>query len=54
MVVKGGNRSARRETRPIDALYITNLTWNDTESNPRLRHERPATNRLSTETDDIF
>jgi len=54
MIMKGGNGSARRETRPIDTLYITYLTWNDPKSNPRLRHERPATNRLSTETDDVF
>ena len=34
-------------TCPSATLSTINLTWTDTGSNPGLRGERPATNRLS-------
>jgi hypothetical protein len=43
----GENRSTRGKTCPIATLSITNPTWTDPGSNPGLRGERPATNRLS-------
>jgi hypothetical protein len=39
------NRSTRGKTCPCATLSTTNPTW--TTSNPGLRGERPATNRLS-------
>jgi hypothetical protein len=47
MKFTGGNRSTRRETCLSATLVTTNLTWTDPGSNPGLRGERPATNRLS-------
>jgi hypothetical protein len=41
------NRSAREKTRPIATLSTTSPTLTDPGSNPGLRGERPATNRLS-------
>jgi hypothetical protein len=35
------------KTCPSATLSTTNLTWTDLGSNPGLRGERPATNRLS-------
>jgi hypothetical protein len=42
-----GKPTTRRKTCPSATLSTTNLTWTDPESNPGLRGERPATNRLS-------
>ena len=47
MKLTGENRSTRRKTCPSTTLSTTNPTWTDQESNPGLRGERPATNRLS-------
>jgi hypothetical protein len=47
----GENRSTRGETCP-SATLSTNPTWTDPGSNPDLRGERPATNRLSHGTAD--
>jgi hypothetical protein len=41
------NRSTRGKTCPSATLSATNPTWTDPGSNPGLRGERPATNRLS-------
>jgi hypothetical protein len=41
------NRSTRRKTCPSATLSNTNPTWTDPGSNPGLRGEKPATNRLS-------
>jgi hypothetical protein len=41
------NRSNRGKTCPSATLSTTNPTWTDLGSNPGLRGERPATNRLS-------
>jgi hypothetical protein len=41
------NRSTRRKTCPSATLSTTNPTLTDPGSNPGLRGERPATNRLS-------
>jgi hypothetical protein len=41
------NRSTRGKTCPSATLSTTNPTWTDPGSNPGLRGERPATNRLS-------
>jgi hypothetical protein len=43
MKLTGENRSTRGKTRPSATLSIINPTWTD----PGLRGERPATNRLS-------
>jgi hypothetical protein len=43
----GENRNSRGKTCPSATLSITNPTWIDTGSNPGLRGEKPATNRLS-------
>jgi hypothetical protein len=43
----GENRSTRGKVCPSATLPTTNLTWTDPGSNPGLRGERPATNRLS-------
>jgi hypothetical protein len=42
-----GKPTTRRKTCPSATLSTTNLTWTDLGSNPGLRGERPATNRLS-------
>jgi hypothetical protein len=42
-----GKPTSRRKTCPSATLSTTNLTWTDPGSNPGLRGERPATNRLS-------
>jgi hypothetical protein len=39
--------TTRRKTCPSATLSTTNPTWTDLGSNPSLRSERPATNRLS-------
>jgi hypothetical protein len=36
-----------RKTSPSATLSTTNPTWTDPGSNPGLRNEKPATNRLS-------
>jgi hypothetical protein len=45
--VTGKNRSTRGKTCSNANLSTTNPTWTDPGSNPGLRGERPATNRLS-------
>jgi hypothetical protein len=47
MKLTGGNRSTRGKTCPSVTLSTTNSTWTDPGSNPDLRSETPATNRLS-------
>jgi hypothetical protein len=47
MIVTRGNQSTRWNTCPSATLSTTNLTWTGLGSNPSLRGERPATNRLS-------
>jgi hypothetical protein len=47
MKLTGENRSTRRKTCPSATLSTTNPTWTDPGSNPGLRGERLATNRLS-------
>jgi hypothetical protein len=47
MKLTGENRSTRGETCPSTTLSTTNPTWTDPGSNPGLRGERSATNRLS-------
>jgi hypothetical protein len=47
MRLTGENRSTRRKPCPSDTFSTTNPTWADPGSNPGLRGERPATNRLS-------
>jgi hypothetical protein len=42
-----GKPTTRRKTCLSATLSTTNLTWTDPGSNPGLRGERPATNRLS-------
>jgi hypothetical protein len=42
-----GKPTTRRKTCLRATLPTTNLTWTDPGSNPGLRGERPATNRLS-------
>jgi hypothetical protein len=44
---QGKNRSTWGKTCPSATLSNTNTTWTDPGSNPCLRGERPATNRLS-------
>jgi hypothetical protein len=43
----GGKKLAGEKSCPIATLSTTNPTWTDPESNPGLRGEKPATNRLS-------
>jgi hypothetical protein len=50
MILTGKNRSTRGKTYPSAILSTTNPTWTDPGSNPDLRGERPATNRLSHDT----
>jgi hypothetical protein len=47
MILTGKHRSTRRKPCLSATLSNTNLTWTDLESNPGLRGEKPATNRLS-------
>jgi hypothetical protein len=47
MKLTGENRSPRRRTCPRATLSTTNPTWTDLGSNPDLRGERLAANRLS-------
>jgi hypothetical protein len=47
MKLSGENRSTRGKTCPSATLSTTNPTWTDPGSNPGLRGERPATNRLN-------
>jgi hypothetical protein len=47
MKLTGENRSTRGKTCPSATLSTTNPSWSDLGSNPVLRCERPATNRLS-------
>jgi hypothetical protein len=47
MKLTGENRSTQGETCPSATLFTINPTWTDPGSNPGLRGERPATNRLS-------
>jgi hypothetical protein len=42
-----GNRSTRGKTCPSATLSTTNPTWTDPASNPSLRGERAASNRLN-------
>jgi hypothetical protein len=42
-----GKPTTRRKTCPSATLSNTNLTWTDPRSNPGLRGDKPATNRLS-------
>jgi hypothetical protein len=47
MKLTGENRSTRGKNCSSATLSTTNPTWTDPGSNPSLRGERPATNRLS-------
>ena len=47
MKLTGGNVSTRGKTCPCATSSTTNSTWTDLGSNPGLRGERSATNRLS-------
>jgi hypothetical protein len=47
MKLTGKNRSTRKKTCSSATLSITNPTWTDPGSNPALRGERTATNRVS-------
>jgi hypothetical protein len=47
MTMAGKTRSTWRKTWPIATLSTTNPTWTTPGSNPGLRGDRPATNRLS-------
>jgi hypothetical protein len=47
MKLTGENRSTRKKTCPSATLSNKNPTWNDPGSNPGLRGDRPAANRLS-------
>ena len=47
MKLTGENRSTRRKTCPSATFSTTNPTRTDPASNPALRGERQATNRLS-------
>jgi hypothetical protein len=47
MKLTGENRSTGGKPCPSATLSTTNPTWTDPCSNPGLRGERPATNRLS-------
>lgn len=43
MILTGKNRSTPRKTFLSAALFVTNFTWTDLESNARLRGEKPVT-----------
>jgi hypothetical protein len=47
MKMTGQNRSTGGKTCHSVTLSTTNPTWTDPGSNPGIRGERPATNRLS-------
>jgi hypothetical protein len=47
MKLSGENRSTRGKTCPSATSSTKNPTWTDPGSNPSLRGEKPATNRLS-------
>jgi hypothetical protein len=47
MKLTGENRSIRGKACTTATLSTTNPTWTEPGSNPGLRGERPATNRLS-------
>jgi hypothetical protein len=47
MELTGENRSPGGKTCPSATLSTSNPTWTDPGSNPGLRGEKPATNRLS-------
>jgi hypothetical protein len=47
MILTEENRSTRGKTCSSATLSTTNPTWTDPGSNPGLRGERPAANRLS-------
>jgi hypothetical protein len=47
MKLTGENRQLGEKPVPSATLSTTNLTWTDPGSDPGLRGERPATNRLS-------
>ena len=46
MKLTGENLSTRGKTCPSTTLSTTKFTWTDPGSNPGLRCEKPATNRL--------
>jgi hypothetical protein len=50
MKLTGENGSTQGKTYPSATLSTTNSTWTDPGSNPVLRGERPATDRLSHDT----
>jgi hypothetical protein len=50
MKLTGENRSTRGKTCPSATSSTTNPTWTNLGSNPNLRGERPATNRLTHDT----
>jgi hypothetical protein len=47
MKLTGKNRNTWGINCPSATLSTTNFTWTDPVSNPGLRGDRPATNRLS-------
>ena len=47
MKLTGENRSTQGKTCPSATSSTKNSTWTDSESNPGLSGERPATNRLT-------
>jgi hypothetical protein len=50
VIDRGKQTYSGKKTCPNATLSTTNPTWTDPESNPGLRGERPATNRLSHDT----
>jgi hypothetical protein len=50
MQLTGENQNTRGKPYLSATLYTTNPTWTDLGSNPGLRGEKPATNRLSNDT----
>lgn len=53
MIMTEEDRSIWRKTLSTSTLSTTNLMWTGLESNPDLRGERLATNRLSHCTADL-
>jgi len=47
MILTGESHISRRESFPSATLQTRNRTWTDLESNPSLRGEMAATNRMS-------
>jgi hypothetical protein len=47
MILTGESHISRRETFPSATLQTRNRSWTGLESNPSLRGEMPATNRMS-------